>query len=65
MAGFTPVQMEVQKASKARGDIPARVCLLSREGTLCKIYALPRDWKTNMAELSLEEAKEAPTDGTS
>lgn len=43
MAGFTPIQMEVQRASTLRGEIPGRVCLLGRDRALCKTYALPED----------------------
>lgn len=41
MSGFTPVQMEVQRASKLRGEMPARVCLLGRDRAMLKTYALP------------------------
>ncbi|KAK4106231.1 hypothetical protein N658DRAFT_490835 [Parathielavia hyrcaniae] len=43
MSGFAPIQMEVQRASKLRGEMPARVCLLGRDRALYKIYALPED----------------------
>ncbi|KAK4044627.1 anaphase-promoting complex, cyclosome, subunit 4-domain-containing protein [Parachaetomium inaequale] len=43
MSGFTPIQMEVQRASKLRGEIPARVCLLGRDRAMYKTYALPED----------------------
>ncbi|KAK4156712.1 anaphase-promoting complex, cyclosome, subunit 4-domain-containing protein [Chaetomidium leptoderma] len=43
LSGFTPVQMEVQRASRLRGEIPARVCLLGRDRAMYKIYALPDD----------------------
>ncbi|KAJ4421258.1 hypothetical protein N0V85_000243 [Neurospora sp. IMI 360204] len=39
--GFVPTQMEVQRASKTRGELPARVCLLGRDRTVYKTYALP------------------------
>lgn len=39
--GFVPIQMEVQRASKTRGELPARVCLLGRDRTVYKTYALP------------------------
>ncbi|KAK3313486.1 anaphase-promoting complex, cyclosome, subunit 4-domain-containing protein [Apodospora peruviana] len=45
LAGLVPVQMEVQRASKARGDVPARVCLLGRDRASYKTYALPEDWE--------------------
>jgi anaphase-promoting complex subunit 4 len=44
-SGFTPIQMEVQRGSKARGYIPARVCLLGRDKSVYKTYALPEDWE--------------------
>jgi anaphase-promoting complex subunit 4 len=44
LSGFTPVQMEVHRASKLRGEIPARVCLLGRDKAVYKTYALPEDW---------------------
>ncbi|KAL2181428.1 anaphase-promoting complex, cyclosome, subunit 4-domain-containing protein [Thermothelomyces heterothallicus CBS 202.75] len=40
-SGFTPIQMEVQRASKLRGEIPARVCLLGRDRAVLRTYALP------------------------
>ena len=43
MSGFTPIQMEVRRASKLRGEIPARVCLLGRDRAMYKTYALPED----------------------
>ncbi|KAL2024645.1 hypothetical protein VTK56DRAFT_6846 [Thermocarpiscus australiensis] len=43
MSGFMPIQMEVQRANKLRGEIPARVCLLGRDRAMYKIYALPED----------------------
>jgi anaphase-promoting complex subunit 4 len=43
MSGFTPIHMEVQRTSKLRGEIPARVCLLGRDRAMYKIYALPED----------------------
>jgi hypothetical protein len=52
-AGFTPVQMEVEKANKARGDIPNRVCLLGRGNAQYRTYALPEDWEMDMAGLEL------------
>ncbi|KAL2271452.1 hypothetical protein VTJ83DRAFT_823 [Remersonia thermophila] len=41
MAGFTPLEMEVQRASGRRGDVPARVCLLGRDRTVYKTYTVP------------------------
>ena len=52
-AGFTPVQMEVERASKARGDLPNRVCLLGRGHAQYRNYALPEDWEFDMAGLEL------------
>lgn len=43
MSGFTPVQMVVQRPSKLRGEIPARVCLLGRDKALYKTYIFPND----------------------
>jgi anaphase-promoting complex subunit 4 len=43
MSGFTPIQMEVQRASNLRGEISARVCLLGRDRAMLKTYALPED----------------------
>ena len=43
ISGFTPGQMEVQRASKLRGAIPARICLLGRDRAMYKTYALPED----------------------
>ena len=43
ISGFIPTQMEVQRASQVRGEIPARVCLLGRDKTVYKMYALPDD----------------------
>ncbi|TID02836.1 Anaphase-promoting complex subunit 4 [Colletotrichum higginsianum] len=37
---FTPVHLEVQKASSARGDVPARVCLLGANRTAYKVFSL-------------------------
>ncbi|KAK1751793.1 anaphase-promoting complex, cyclosome, subunit 4-domain-containing protein [Echria macrotheca] len=64
LEGFVPVQMEVQKARKDRGQIPARVCLLGKDKTVCRVYALPDDWETAMSELSLDEAEEAGNKGS-
>ncbi|KAK3295716.1 anaphase-promoting complex, cyclosome, subunit 4-domain-containing protein [Chaetomium fimeti] len=43
MSSFTPIQMVVQRPSKLRGEIPARVCLLGRDKAMYKTYALPDD----------------------
>ena len=45
VSGFTPVQMDVQKGSKVRGDIPARVCLLGRDKAVYRTYVFPEDWQ--------------------
>ncbi|KAJ0167617.1 Anaphase-promoting complex subunit 4 [Colletotrichum tanaceti] len=37
---FTPVRLDVQKASSARGDVPARVCLLGANRTAYKVFSL-------------------------
>ncbi|KAK3368118.1 anaphase-promoting complex, cyclosome, subunit 4-domain-containing protein [Podospora didyma] len=54
VSGFVPIQIEVQSGSKARGEIPARVCLLGRDKAVFKTYAIPDDWDA-MAEASLEQ----------
>lgn len=41
MSGFTPIQMVVQRPSKLRGEIPARVCLLGRDKAVYKTYTFP------------------------
>lgn len=43
--GFVPIQMEVQQASKTRGELPARVCLLGRDRAAYKTYALPSQFE--------------------
>ncbi|KAK0722752.1 anaphase-promoting complex, cyclosome, subunit 4-domain-containing protein [Lasiosphaeria miniovina] len=43
ISGFVPTQMEVQTGSKARGEIPARVCLLGRDKATY-VYKLPESW---------------------
>ncbi|AEO68807.1 uncharacterized protein THITE_2118487 [Thermothielavioides terrestris NRRL 8126] len=43
VAGFTPSQMEVQRPSKLRGEMPARVCLLGHDRAMYKVYAFPAD----------------------
>lgn len=50
---FTPVSMDVQKASATRGEIPARVCLLSKDMAEYRVYALPRDLELEFANLTL------------
>lgn len=43
MSGFIPIQMEVQKASTLRGEVPARICLLGRDRTMLKTYSVSND----------------------
>ncbi|KAK4190457.1 anaphase-promoting complex subunit 4 [Podospora australis] len=45
LAGFSPVQMVVQKSSNARGKMPGRVCLVGRDRGVYKTYALPKEWE--------------------
>ena len=40
---FTPIQMEVQRASKLRGEVPARVYLLGRDRAMYRTYQIPGD----------------------
>ncbi|KAK4455960.1 anaphase-promoting complex subunit 4 [Podospora aff. communis PSN243] len=51
--GLAPVQMEVQKKSNSRDDMPARVCLLGRDKAMLMSYALPDDLEAAMGHLSL------------
>ncbi|KAK1987036.1 anaphase-promoting complex component Cut20/Apc4 [Colletotrichum cereale] len=37
---FTPVRMDVQDASDARGEVPARVCVLGANRTAYKVFSL-------------------------
>ncbi|TQN65656.1 Anaphase-promoting complex subunit 4 [Colletotrichum shisoi] len=39
-ASFTPVHLDVQKASSTRGDVPTRVCLLGANRTAYKVFSL-------------------------
>jgi len=39
--GFAPAQMEVISASSARGDLPARVCLLGADMMAYRVFTLP------------------------
>mgnify|MGYP001247372313 CR=1 FL=1 len=41
---FTPVQMEVQRACRLRGEVPARVCLVAKDRSTCRTYALPEEF---------------------
>lgn len=41
VASFVPVRMEVMQASDARGGVPARVCLLGKNGVTYKVFSLP------------------------
>lgn len=52
--GFLPVSMEVVEGSSLRGDIPPRVCLLGKDKTTYRVYAIPRDWEPSLIA-SLEE----------
>ncbi|KAK3357076.1 anaphase-promoting complex, cyclosome, subunit 4-domain-containing protein [Lasiosphaeria hispida] len=52
IGSFSPIQMEVQNAGTARGNIPARICLLGRDKAGYKNYALSEDWE--MAEVEQE-----------
>ncbi|KAK0711407.1 anaphase-promoting complex, cyclosome, subunit 4-domain-containing protein [Lasiosphaeris hirsuta] len=54
IGSFTPIQMEVQNASTARGNIPARICLLGRDKVGYKNYALSEGWETAEVEQELE-----------
>jgi anaphase-promoting complex subunit 4 len=38
---FVPARMEVMEASEARGSVPARVCLLGKDGVTYQVYSLP------------------------
>nr|XP_036584808.1 anaphase-promoting complex component cut20 apc4 [Colletotrichum truncatum]KAF6794458.1 anaphase-promoting complex component cut20 apc4 [Colletotrichum truncatum] len=37
---FTPVQMDIQDATNARGEIPARICLLGSNRTTYKVFGI-------------------------
>lgn len=50
--------MEVQRASKTRGEIPARVCLLGRDRAVYKTYALPDHLETYSGKPLGEEEEE-------
>ncbi|KAJ0118432.1 hypothetical protein J7T55_009215 [Diaporthe amygdali] len=41
VASFVPVRMEVMEANDSRGGVPARVCLLGKDGVSYKVYSLP------------------------
>ncbi|KAK3939910.1 anaphase-promoting complex, cyclosome, subunit 4-domain-containing protein [Diplogelasinospora grovesii] len=50
---FRPVvQMEVQDRNDRRGEIPGRVCLLGRDKSTYRTYALPEDWEQEVDESS-------------
>ncbi|KAL1846099.1 hypothetical protein VTK73DRAFT_353 [Phialemonium thermophilum] len=53
--GFAAAQMQVVEASRIRGDIPARVCLLGRDQVTCRVYALPEKWEPRMELPGQEE----------
>ena len=38
---FSPLQMEVASASTARGDVPARLCVLGQDRAAYRVFALP------------------------
>ncbi|KAK1971203.1 anaphase-promoting complex component Cut20/Apc4 [Colletotrichum sublineola] len=40
---FAPVRMDVQDASNARGEVPARVCVLGANRTTYKVFSLGSD----------------------
>lgn len=48
MLSFAPTQMQVVEASSSRGDMPARVCLLGRDRSTYKVFALPERWEPKM-----------------
>ena len=39
-----PAQMQLIEKNIARGELPARVCLLGQDGISYKEFALPGDW---------------------
>lgn len=39
-ASFTPIRMDVQDATDARGEVPARICLLGSNRSTYKVFAL-------------------------
>ncbi|KAK4204479.1 anaphase-promoting complex, cyclosome, subunit 4-domain-containing protein [Triangularia verruculosa] len=45
LSHFTPVQMEVQKTCRLRGEIAGRVCLIGKDRAMYKTYALPKSWE--------------------
>ena len=53
---FIPVHMEVHQASNARGEIPARICLLGKDRSACKLFVLPDRWLSSVSETRMEEA---------
>lgn len=40
LSGFAPIRMEVMEANDARGGVPARICLLDKDGLSYKVFAL-------------------------
>lgn len=40
-----PAYMTVRPRSQARGEMPARLCLLGEDKTSYTVYALPEDWE--------------------
>jgi len=45
VSGLAPIQMDVQRRSSARGEMPDRVCLLGRDKVTYRTYVLPEDWE--------------------
>ncbi|KAL1880735.1 hypothetical protein Daus18300_001349 [Diaporthe australafricana] len=41
MASFVPVRIEVMEANSSRGGVPARVCLLGKDGVSYRVYSMP------------------------
>lgn len=41
--GIRPVRMEVHEARDVRGETPARICLLGRNGTALRTFLVPTE----------------------
>ncbi|KAH6671548.1 anaphase-promoting complex component Cut20/Apc4 [Plectosphaerella plurivora] len=54
---FVPVQLEVHRSTDARGELPARVCLLSRDRTTLRVFSFEEHQETGDKD---EEKKGAP-----
>lgn len=39
---FVPVQLEVHRSTDARGELPARLCLLSRDRTILRVFSFEK-----------------------